>query len=103
MLIRFHKIDGIIRIYDKTRYLILFGTKKYDAVYSKTRYLISITSGITYIISHYFAKIKVDSCDSLPIEKTLTLHNVVIHIKSVLNKDKNRYYYKIVLEKCLYQ
>ena len=24
--------------------------------------------------------------------KTLTLHNVIIHIKSVLNKDKNHYY-----------
>ena len=37
-------------------------------------------------ISHYFAKIKVDS---LLIEKRLTLHNVIIHIKSVLNKDKS--------------
>ena len=33
----------------------------------------------------------------------MTLHNVIIHIKSVLNKDKNRYYYKIFLEKCSYQ
>ena len=32
--------------------------------------------------------------------KTLTLHNVIIHIKSVLNKDKNYYYYNIFLEKC---
>ena len=56
-----------------------------------------------YIISHYFAKIKVDSYDSLQIEKTLTLHIVIIHIKPVLNKDKNHYYYKIFLEKCSYQ
>ena len=41
------------------------------------------------IFSHYFAKIKVDSYDSLPVEKILTLNNVIIHIKSVLNKDKN--------------
>ena len=39
----------------------------------------------------------------MSIEKILTLHNVIIHIKSVLNKDKNHYYYKIFLEKCLYQ
>ena len=64
---------------------------------------ISLKSDITYIFSHYFTKIKVDSCDSLPIEKRLTLHNVIIHIKSVLNKDKNHYYYKIILEKCSYQ
>ena len=42
-------------------------------------------------------KSKVDSCDSLPIEKILRL------IKSVLDKDKNHYYYKIILEKCSYQ
>ena len=57
---------------------------------------------MTYIFSHTFAKIKVDSYDSLPAEKRLTLHNVIIHIKSVLNKDKNYYYYEIFLEKCLY-
>ena len=79
--IRFDKIDGIIKIYDGTRYLTLFGTKKHDAVYDKTRYLLSKKSGITYIFSHYFAKIKVDSYDSLPIEKMLTLHNVIILIK----------------------
>ena len=60
-------------------------------------------SGITYIFSHYFTKIKVDFYDYLPIEKGLTLHNVIIHIKSVLNKNKNHYYYKIFLEKYLYQ
>ena len=41
------------------------------------------------IFSHYFAKIKVGSYDSLPVEKILTLNNVIIYIKSVLNKDKN--------------
>ena len=101
--IRFDKIDGFIRIYDGTRYLTLFGSEKYDAICDRIRYLISLKSGITYIFSHYFAKIKVDSYDSLPIEKTLTLHNVIILIKSVLNKDKNHYCYKRVLEKCLYQ
>ena len=87
--IRFDEIDGIIRIYNGTRHLTLFGTKKYDAIYDRIRYLISLKSSITYIFSHYFAKIKVDSYDSLPIEKTLTWHNVIILIKSVLNKDKN--------------
>ena len=44
------------------------------------------------VISHNHAKIKVDSCDPLPLEKTLTFHNA-IHSKSVLNKDQNHYYY----------
>ena len=54
-------------------------------------------------MSHYYAKIKVHSYDSLPIEKTLTLNNVLILIKSVLNKDKSHYYYKIFLQRRLYQ
>ena len=34
---------------------------------------------IIYIFPHYFANIKVNSYDSLPIEKILTLHNVIIY------------------------
>ena len=97
--IRFDKIDGLSRTYDETRYLTLFRSEKCDAVYDRIRYFISIKNGITYIFSHNFAKIKVDSHDSLPIEKILTLHNVIVLIKSVLNNDEN-HYYKIYLEKC---
>ena len=56
--IRFDKIDGFIRIYDGTRYLKLFASEKYDAIYDRIRYLLSLRSGITYIFSHYFQKSK---------------------------------------------
>ena len=85
----------------ETRYLVLSGSRKYDAMYNRIRYLISLKNSITYVISHYNAKIKVDSYDSLPIEKTLALHNVIIPIKSVLNKEQNYYYYNTFLEKRL--
>ena len=58
-------------------------------------------SGITYSISHNFARIKIDSYNSLPIEKTLIFYNVMILIKSVVNKSKNNYYYNILLEKSM--
>ena len=103
LCIRFDKIDRLHGIYDGTRYLTLLGSKIYDAIYNRTRYLISLKSGITYIFAHHFAKIKVDSYDSLPIGIRLTLHNAIIHIKSVLNKYKNSYHHKIFLEKCSYQ
>ena len=83
---RFYKIDGFIRIYDGTNYLALFDSEKYDAIYNRMRYIISLKSDITYIFSHNFAKIKIDSFDSLPMEKIFTLHNVMTHINSVLNK-----------------
>ena len=101
--IRFDKINGIIGIYDGTKYLTLFDTKKYDTIYGRIRYLISLKSSITYIFSTSFAKIKVDFDRSLLIEKMLILHNFIIHIKLVINKDKNHYYYKMFLEKCSYQ
>ena len=66
---RFDKIDGLIRIYDKTRYYTLFGSEKYDAICNRIRYLVSLKSCTTYAFSHYYAKIKVDFYDSLPIEK----------------------------------
>ena len=51
--IRFDKIeDGFIRVYDGTRYLVLFWGKKYDFLYNGIRYLIGVNSGNTYVISH---------------------------------------------------
>ena len=43
--------------------------------------------------------IKFNSYDSLPLGKTLTLHNVIILIKSVFSKDQNRYYFNVFLER----
>ena len=68
-------------------------------VWDRIKYLISGKSGI----NHNFARIRIDSCNSLPIEKILTFHNVIIFIKSVVNKNKNKYYNNIFLEKGLYQ
>ena len=57
-------MDVFIRVYDATRYLVLFGSEKYDPIYNRIRYLISMKRGITYIISNNHAKIKVDSYNS---------------------------------------
>ena len=64
MRIRFDNIDGFIRVYDGTGYLKLFRSEKYDFTYNRIRYLIGVEIDITYIISHIYAKIKVDSYDS---------------------------------------
>ena len=72
-------------------------------MFDKINYLISEKSGITGSVNHILAKIIIDSYNSLPIEKKLTLHNVVILIKPVFDKDKNNYYYNIFLEKGSYR
>ena len=44
--IRFNKIDGFIRIYDRTRYLKLFSSEKYDAIYNRIRFFTKETQDI---------------------------------------------------------
>ena len=77
LCIRFEKIDGFNRVYDGTRYLVFFVSENYNSIYN--------------IIFHNYAKIKVDSQDSLPLEKTITFHDVIILIKSVFNKNLNNF------------
>ena len=96
---RFDKIDRFIRDNDETRHLISFRVENDDFIY-RIRYLRGKKGGTTYAICH---KMNVDSYDSLPFEKKLTFH-VIILIKPVFNKDKNyNYNYNIFLEKGSYQ
>ena len=50
LYIMFNKIDGFIRVYNGTRYLVLFSPEKYDFVCNSIIYLINQKSGITYVI-----------------------------------------------------
>ena len=81
MRIRFDKIDGFIKIHDKIRYLVLFGYSHCDKICDKIKYLISDKSGITNSVNHNFARIRIELYNSLPTEKILTFHNVIILIK----------------------
>ena len=99
--IRFDKIDGFIRVYDRSRYLISFASEKYYAIYNRIRCLISLKK--QYHICFFSLLHEVDSYDPLSIEETLTLHNALILIKSVLNQNQNHYYFNIFLEKFSYQ
>ena len=82
---------------------MFFGPEKHDTIYNRIRYLIAFESNIIYVVSHNYAKIEVDSYDSLLLNESLTFHNVLIHIKSACNKDQNPYFYNTFLEKCSYQ
>ena len=100
--IRVAKVDRFIKVFDGNGYLVLFGPEIYDAIYDRIRYPISHKSGITYSIDHNFTRIRIESYDYLPIEKTLTFPNVIILINSVFNKNQNRHCNNMFLEKGLY-
>ena len=91
MHIWFEKIDGFIKIHNGIRCLVLFSSEKYNAIYNRIRYLVSKKSGITDGINNNFARIRIDSYNSLPIEKVLTFHNAIILIKLVVNKNRKRF------------
>ena len=96
MRITFDQIDRFIKIYDGIRYLVLFDYAWFDKIYDRIKYLVS---AITDSISHNCGRVRVDSSNSLLIEKMLTFLNVAILIKWVVNKNKKEYYYNIFLEK----
>ena len=66
-------MDWFITVDDLTRYLVLTGSQKYHAMF----------------FFHNYAIIKWDSYDSLSPEKALTLHNVIILIKSFFSNSQN--------------
>ena len=67
--IRFNKVGECIRVYDGTKYLVLFGSENYDFIHSRVRYRIRLKSGITYAFSQNYAKVKDNSYDFLRLEK----------------------------------
>ena len=66
LLYRFNEVDGHIRVYDGTRYLVLFRPEESDAIYNRIRYLISQKAGNSYLFSHNYILIEIDSHDFLP-------------------------------------
>ena len=73
------------------RHILLFDYELFDKICDKSKYLTSEKSDITDSVNHNFGEIRIDSYNSLPTEKILTFHNVMILIKSVVNKNKNEY------------
>ena len=94
--IRFDEIEGFIKIDDGIRYLILFGHWRYDELCDKIKYLIECGFTLkrvrdmtrTYSINHNFARIRIDSYNSLSIEKTLNFYNGIIQLHQLLLRMK---------------
>ena len=63
------KVNGFLRDYNGTKYLVLFGPEKYDVMFYRIRYLIELNRDITTLILLIMQKSKIDSDDNLPLEK----------------------------------
>ena len=99
-----HKTDGFIKVLGgKINHLVLSDYELFDKICEKIKFTISKKCGITTITNHNFGKIRIDSYNSLPAEKILAFHDVIILSTSVVNKNKNNYFYNIFLEKGSYK
>ena len=90
--IMFNKVNGFIRDHHGTKYLMLFGPEKYDAIFDNIRYLIKLKSSITYVDSLNYSKVKIVSDDDFPLGKILTMRNVIILITLAFDKNHNQHY-----------
>ena len=95
-----NKMDLLEFMIELDRYLLLFGPEKYYVICDRTIYLIILESSFSYVISHNYERMKIDSYDSLILQKKIFLLYVKILIKSVFNTDKNYYYCNNFLKKC---
>ena len=70
--------DKCVLEYDETKYLVLFGPKKYESIFNRIRFLKKLKSNFSYVVSQNYSKIKIDLDDDLLLEETLAMNNVVI-------------------------
>ena len=54
-------------------------------------------------LSYKYTKIKINSNDDLPLEKTLNMQNLLIRIKFVFNKNHKHCYSETFVENCSYK
>ena len=104
-------IDDVVGPSEKNngnRYLILDSTDKnkkvlikYTKLWDRIKYLIkTIKSSKEGEYRKDFMKIKFNSDDNLPLNKTLKLHNMTIIIRFVFEED-SKYYSRVFLDECL--
>ena len=67
----FNKVDGYITKNDKTKNLVLFRPKKFETMLDRIRHVILLKSNVSFISSHKYIKIKIDSGDHLDLQKNL--------------------------------
>ena len=84
---------------DENKEVLKKYTKLWDGIKNKTE-TINVNKKGEY--GKDFMKIKFDTDDNLSLNKTLTLHNMTIIIRSVFDED-GKFNPQIYLEECLYE
>ena len=109
LYLNINEVDGYVEEINGNKYLTLVSTDKKKEVLTKyTAFWDGLKSSIEKINNKSgeygkdFMKIKFNSDDSLPLNKTLKLHNMTIIVRSVFEED-GKYYPQVFLDECLYE
>ena len=104
------EVDGCIKEENGNKYLIFNSAdknrkalKKYTKLWNEIKNVTEIVNGIKE--GEYgkdFMRIKFNTDDNLPLNKTLKLHNMTIVIRSVF-EEHGKFYPQVYLDKCLYE
>ena len=104
-----NEVDGYVEEINENKYLTLVSTEKNKEVLKKyTKLWDGIKDSIEKINNKSgeyekdFMKIKFNFDDSLPLNKTLKLHNMIKILRSVFEED-GKYYPQVLLDECLYE
>ena len=76
--------------------------KKYEELPSKIKYLTRSITENSNDYDHKYLKIKFNSDDELPLNKTTEIHNATMVFRAVFHENNN-YYPQVFLLECLYE
>ena len=103
------KVDGLIEEKNENKYLTLISTDdnkealiKYTELWNKIKNLIKCNFIKSSEYGKDFTKIKFNSDDYFPVNKTLKIHIMTIIIRSVFEED-GKYHPQVFSDECLYE
>ena len=76
--------------------------KKYEELWSKIRDLIRSVTKNSDDYDEKYIKIKFNSDDELPLNKTIEIRSMKIVVRAVFHEN-NKYYPQVFLDECLYK
>ena len=101
--------DGYFEEINKSKCLTLVPTnetkekiKKYEELWSKIRYLIRSRTKNSEDYDENYMKIKFNSDDELPLNKTIEIPIMIIVVRDSFHENK-KYYSQVFLDECLYK
>ena len=109
LYLMFSNMNGYFEGINKSKYLTLAPTneskekiKKYEELWSKIRDLSRSVTNNSGDYDEKYMKIKSNSDDELPLNKTIEISQMIIVVRAVFHEN-NKYYPQVFLDECLYK